>query len=58
MIQYAVFEKEEDWLDFRAPYFTASEASKLMVEPKKKDEVLSVGAKTYIRKKAASILAP
>ena len=34
MIQYAVFEKEEDWLDFRAPYFTASEASKLLVEPK------------------------
>lgn len=58
MIQYAVFEKEEDWLDFRAKYFTASEASKLLVEPKKKDEVLSVGAKTYIRKKAASILAP
>lgn len=58
MIKYAVFETEEEWLDFRAHYFTASEASKLLVEPKKKDEVLSVGAKTYIRKKAAALLAP
>lgn len=58
MIKYAVFETEEAWLDFRAKYFTASEASKLMTEPKKKDEVLSVGAKTYIRKKAAAVLAP
>ena len=58
MIKYAVFETEEEWLEFRAPYFTASESSKLMTEPKKKDEVLSVGAKTYIRKCAASVLAP
>lgn len=58
MIKYIVFDTEDEWLDFRAPYFTASEASKLMTEPKKKDEVLSVGAKTYIRKKAATILAP
>lgn len=58
MIQYKVFENEEDWLDFRAPYFTASESSKLLPEPKKKGEVLSVGAKTYIRKKTAAILAP
>lgn len=58
MTQYAVFDTEEQWLDFRAPYFTASEASKLMTEPKKKDELLSVGAKTYIRKCAASKLAP
>lgn len=58
MIKYVVFETEEEWLDFRAPFFTASEASKLLTEPKKKDEVLSVGAKTYIRKKTAAILAP
>lgn len=58
MIKYAVFDTDEEWLDFRAPYFTASEASKLLPEPKKKGEVLSVGAKTYIRKKAAAILAP
>lgn len=58
MIQYAVFETEDQWLDFRAPYVTASEASKLLPEPKKKGEILSVGAKTYIRKKAAAILAP
>lgn len=58
MIKYAVFETEEEWLEFRAPYFTASESSKLMTEPKKKDEVLSVGAKSYVRKCAASVLAP
>lgn len=58
MIKYAVFETEEEWLDFRAPYFTASEASSLLPEPKKKGEILSVGAKTYIRKKTAAILAP
>jgi len=58
MINYAVFETEEEWLEFRAPYFTASESSKLMTEPKKKDELLSVGAKSYIRKCAASVLAP
>ncbi len=58
MIKYAVFDTEEEWLDFRAQYFTASEATKLLPEPKKKDEVLSVGAKTYIRKKAAALLAP
>lgn len=58
MSKYIVFDTEEEWLYFRAPYFTASEASKLLPEPKKKDEVLSVGAKTYIRKKAAALLAP
>ena len=58
MIKYAVFETEEEWLDFRAPYLTASESSKLLPEPKKKGEVLSVGAKTYIRKKVAAVLAP
>lgn len=58
MIKYAVFETEESWLEFRAPYFTASEASKLLPDPKKKGEILSVGAKTYIRKCASSILAP
>jgi len=58
MIKYAVFETEDEWLDFRAPYFTSSEASKLMTEPKMKGEVLSVGAKTFIRKKAAALLAP
>lgn len=57
MIQYAVFEKEEDWLDFRAKYFTASEASRLITEPKKKGELLSIGAKTYVREIVANILA-
>lgn len=58
MIKYAVFETEEEWLDFRAPYFTASESSKLMTNAKDKNEVLSVGAKTYIRKCASTVLAP
>lgn len=58
MINYAVFETEDLWLDFRAQYFTASEAFKLLTEPKSKSEVLSVGAKTYVREKAAAVLAP
>jgi len=58
MINYKVFETEDEWLDFRAPYFTASDASKLLPEPKKKGEVLSVGAKSYIRKCTAAMLAP
>lgn len=58
MIKYAVFDTEEAWLDFRAPYFTSSEATALLPEAKKKGEILSVGAKTYIRKCAASVLAP
>jgi hypothetical protein len=58
MIKYAVFDTEESWLDFRAPYFTSSEAFALMPEAKKKGEILSVGAKTYVRKCAASVLAP
>ncbi|WP_062699761.1 YqaJ viral recombinase family protein [Chryseobacterium indologenes] len=58
MIKYAVFDNEPDWLAFRAEYFTASESSKLITSAKDKNEVLSVGAKTYIRKCAAAVLAP
>src|SRR5690606_4108 len=58
MIQYNVFEKEEDWKQFRAGMFTASEIHRLMTEPKKKDEVLSVGAKTYVMERVAEMLAP
>ncbi|MCT4078404.1 YqaJ viral recombinase family protein [Elizabethkingia anophelis] len=57
MIKYAVFDTEEAWLDFRAPYFTSSEVTALLPEAKKKGETLSVGAKTYITKCAASVLA-
>ena len=58
MIKYIVFDNEPDWLAFRAQYFTASESSKLITNAKDKNEVLSVGAKTYIRKCAAAVLAP
>lgn len=58
MIKYAVFDNEPDWMAFRAEYFTASESSKLTTNAKDKNEVLSVGAKTYIRKCAAAVLAP
>ena len=58
MIKYAVFEKEEDWKQFRAGLFTASDIYRLMTEPKKKDDILSVGAKTYITEKVAEIIAP
>lgn len=58
MINYIVFDNEPDWLAFRAQYFTASESSKLMTNAKDKNEILSVGAKTYIRKCAAAVLAP
>lgn len=58
MINYAAFETEEEWKAFRANFFTASEVHRLMTEPKKKDEVLSVGAKTYIMERTAETLAP
>jgi len=58
MINYKAFETEEEWKAFRANFFTASEVHRLMTEPKKKDEVLSVGAKTYILERTAETLAP
>lgn len=58
MANYKVFETKESWADFRAGLFTASEVYKLMTDPKKKDEVLSAGAKTYVMERAAEKLAP
>lgn len=58
MIKYAVFETKEDWEVFRGGLFTASEIHRLMTEPKKKTEVLSVGAKTYILERVAELVAP
>lgn len=58
MTHYKVFENDDDWKQFRAGLFTASEIYRLMTEPKKKDEVLSVGAKTYITEKVAELIAP
>lgn len=58
MIEYKVFENKEDWREFRTGMFTASEINRLMAEPKKKGEVLSEGAKTYIRERVAIKLAP
>lgn len=62
MVQYKVFEQEEDWKAFRAQYFTSSEITRLLTEPtaaaKNKGEVLSAGAKTYVMERVAGILAP
>jgi hypothetical protein len=58
MINYKVFETKSDWATFRGGMFTASEVHRLMAEPKKKGEVLSEGAKTYIRERVAQQLAP
>ncbi len=58
MIQYKVYESKEDWAKFRGGMFTASEISRLLAEPKKKGEVLSEGAKTYIRERVALQFAP
>lgn len=58
MINYKVFESKEDWSTFRSGLFTASEIHRLLATPKKKDEVLSQGAKTYILERVAESLAP
>lgn len=57
-MNYIAFQTEEEWKAFRANFFTASEVHRLMTEPKKKDELLSVGAKTYIMERVAETLAP
>lgn len=46
----------QEWLNARLGRFTASEIHKIFVSGKKKDELLGVGAMTYIRTKAAEIL--
>ncbi|MDV3490982.1 hypothetical protein CMV03_07230 [Elizabethkingia anophelis] len=56
MVNYKGFQNDEDWLSFRAKYFTASEIYKLLSEPKNKSEVLSVGAKTYVSDCVAEML--
>jgi hypothetical protein len=56
-----IYETKEDWLKFRAGMFTASEISRLLTDPTKKEqesgEQLSKGAKTYIFERIASQLA-
>ncbi|OPC66342.1 hypothetical protein DSC47_10190 [Elizabethkingia miricola] len=58
MIKYAVFEEKEAWDEFRGDYLTASEIYRILPEPKKKGEILSVGAKTYIKERLVRRLAP
>ena len=55
--KWTSFDNENDWLIFRAPFFTSSKISKLLVEPKKKTDLLSVGAKTYIKQRISRTLA-
>lgn len=58
MINRAVFENKEDWASFRGDLLTSSEISKILTEPKKKGELLSVGAKTYVMEKVTNKFAP
>ncbi|AZA49782.1 hypothetical protein EG346_17050 [Chryseobacterium carnipullorum] len=58
MVNYKGFKNDEEWLNFRASYFTASEIYKILSEPKNKAEVLSVGAKTYVSDCVAEMLSP
>lgn len=58
MANYKGFKNDDDWLNFRANYFTASEIYKLLSEPKDKTELLSIGAKTYVSDCVADMLAP
>lgn len=58
MANYKGFTNDEDWLAFRASYFTASEIYKILSEPKNKSEVLSVGAKTYVLECVSEMVAP
>lgn len=46
----------EDWHRARSGKFTPSELYRLMTPPKTKTEVLSEGAKTYVKEKIAEIL--
>lgn len=56
MILPIIYNSENDWQLKRIGRFTASQIHRLMTEPKKKGEVLSVGAKTYINEVAAELL--
>lgn len=62
MIQYKVFKEKEDWAEFRKGYFTSSETSKLLTDPKLKADKevgnLSDGAMTYVIERIAHLLAP
>lgn len=62
MIQYKVFKEKEDWANFRAGYFTSSETSRLLSDPKLKSNKesgnLSDSAMTYIIERTAQVLAP
>ena len=51
-----IYNSENDWQLKRIGRFTASQIHRLMTEPKKKGETLSVGAKTYINEVAAEVL--
>lgn len=67
MVNYKGFKSDEEWLAFRASYFTASEIYKLLSEPKLSaadrenanfEKLLSVGAKTYVSDCVAEMLSP
>lgn len=58
MANYKGFKNDDDWLQFRANYFTASEIYKLLSEPKDKTQKLSVGAKTYVLDCISEMVAP
>ena len=46
----------EEWYQVRSGKFTPSELHRLMTEPKTKSEIISEGAKTYIKEKIAETL--
>jgi hypothetical protein len=60
MANYKVFETEDLWLEYRKDKFTSSEIHKLLTDPTAKElkagEVLSKGAKSYIKTKVANQL--
>lgn len=60
MEKYKVFENEDAWLEYRKDKFTSSEIHKLLTDPTAKElkagEVLSKGAKSYIKAKVANQL--
>lgn len=67
MANYKGFTNDDNWLQFRSKYFTASEIYKLLTEPKLSakdrengsfDKQLSVGAKTYVLECVSELLAP
>jgi hypothetical protein len=56
MILPIITGSEHEWMLKRIGRFTASQIHRLMSEPKSKTELLSKGAKTYIREVASEVL--